>query len=89
MEHIDLIDRVLQKIKIKFGAYIGEKSVHRLATFLSGFECAIFELTNQRCNFNSTFQRYVEEKYGEDSTRHWSEIISEKRTPEGAFDHFF
>ena len=57
---------------------------------MAGFECAIFELTGRRYNFDSKFQRFVEQKYElEFCTEHWSTILSRDRSDEEAFALFY
>ncbi len=89
MEHID---NLLQKIKDKYGIYIGKKSVRILSTFLSGYICAVYELTGDKSIllFNSKFQLFVEKRNNLNfCNKHWSEIIAFNRSEEEAFDQFF
>lgn len=87
---MDYIEYILKKIKTAYGMYIGNKSLHSLASFMSGFECAIYELTGKRHNFNSKFQRFIEDKYKIDfCTEHWADIISRNLSSAEAFDLFF
>ena len=87
MEQIDIL---LEKIEKQYGVYIGKKSLSRLSTFLSGYECALEDLTGSRPYFNARFQTFIEKKEGKEfCTEHWSVILSEGRSDEDAFDKFF
>ena len=87
---MDYINTVLEKIRNCYGAYIGTKSVHRLATFLSGFECAIYELTGKYSTLNSRFQLFIEKKFNISFCGyHWSDILTLEHTDAEGFDLFF
>ena len=87
MERINVL---LEKIEKQYGVYIGEKSLSRLSTFLSGYECALEDITGSRPFFNAKFQAFVEKKEGKECTTDpWDVILSEKCTEEEAFDKFF
>lgn len=84
------INRLLENMEQNYGVYIGTKSLPRLATFISGYECAIFDLTGERIGFNAEFQHFVEQKeHWQGPGKHWAAILEEGRTPEQAFDLFF
>lgn len=81
---------ILEKIKYRYGVYLGYKSLYKLADFMVGFECAIYELTSVNIDFNSKFQIFIENKTKTICTgKHWSDIISESKSQEAAFDLFF
>ena len=81
---------ILEKIKNHYGVYIGYKSIEKLADFISGFECAVYELTGTHEEFSSKFQIFIENKTKEISVgKHWSDIIAESESQESAFDLFF
>lgn len=87
MNHLTAI---LLKIKKNPGVYIGKKSVQELSTFITGYECALFEITAKLYTFNYQFQEFIQKKYGTvDSCKHWSDIISVGKTHEEAFDLFY
>jgi len=87
---MDRIEKIIKLIEEKPGIYIGKKSVDRLAHFLSGYECAIADILQERPCFNSQFQSFLEETLGlEWCTEHWSSLISKNRTEEEAFFAFF
>ena len=80
---------ILEKIKNRPGLYIGHKSLDRLVGFISGYIVSTFELTGQWIPF-SQFREYVEYKNNiNHPVKHWSDIISQNRTQEEAFDLFF
>ena len=82
--------RILEKIKKRYGVYLGYKSLYKLADFMVGFECAIYELTSVNIDFNSKFQIFIENRTKTTYTgKHWSDIISESKSQEEAFDLFF
>jgi len=86
MKHINLI---IEKIRQKPGLYIGKKNLDHLATFMSGYECALNIVSQDFPYFDSKFQRFIESKYGLTyCTSHWSKIISANTTEEEAFDLF-
>lgn len=86
---MDYIFALLAKIKERYAVYIGGPNIHKLSTFLSGYECALFELLGVRAQFDSSFQRYCEEKYHSDDGKHWNVIISENTSDSTAFDTFW
>lgn len=89
---MEYIDNLLREIKERYGVYIGRKSVHILSVFLSGYVCAVYELTGDEnvLLFNSQFQTFVERKNGLVlNTKHWSKIIALNRSDEEAFDLFY
>ncbi len=83
------INSIIEKISKNPGLYIGKKSLERLSTFLSGYECALNMVLQDFPYFDSKFQQFIENKYGLTyCTKHWSEIISANTTEEEAFDLF-
>lgn len=85
MEHIF---HLLDSIRDKYGLYIGEPSLERLSHFLSGYACALLDLTGERVVFDAAFQRFAEARLGQNG-KHWDGILSEGREPEEAFSLFF
>ena len=57
---MERIFNLLDNIKDKCGVYIGNKNLQKLATFLCGYECALYDLTGESVLFDSTFQLYIE-----------------------------
>lgn len=86
---MDYIFALLTKMKERYAAYLGGPDIHKLSTFLSGYECALFELLGVRAQFDSGFQRYCEKKYCSYEGKHWDAIISENASDETAFDTFW
>ena len=88
---MDRVFRVLYKIRDNYGAYIGKKSISNLATFISGFECGIYEVCGDYACFDSLFQRYIEsvEKESDYQGKHWDAILLTGRDEESAFDYFY
>lgn len=82
---------LLENIKDKSGAYIGDKNLHKLSTFLSGYECALYDITGERVFFDSTFQLYIEKVFNRKSYegKHWDGILIERYGLEAAFDQFY
>lgn len=82
---------LLDRIEQSYGVYIGDKSISKLALFVSGFECALYETTGVRTGFNYKFQKFVERYYGKAyyNGKHWDDIILEKCSSPDAFDAFF
>lgn len=85
MEHIF---RLLDSIRDKYGVYIGELSLERRSHFLSGYACALLDLTGERVVFDAAFQRFVEARFGQNG-KHWDGLLSEGREPKEAFSLFF
>ncbi len=80
---------LLRKIKDQYVAYIGEKSLYKLAIFLSGVECGLNEARVEQPAFDCYFQRFVERKIEYHTSEHWSVILSRGKTEEESFDAFF
>lgn len=85
---MEQIFHLLDNIRDKYGVYIGEPSLERLSHFLSGYACALLDLTGERVVFDAAFQRFAEARFGENG-QHWDKLISEGREPEKAFSLFF
>ena len=84
------ISNLLVRMKERYGVYIGDQSLDRLATFLSGYECALFDAEGRIPAFNGAFQKYIEERFEQRfCTDHWSVIISRNKTEKQAFEAFF
>lgn len=86
---LDYIYSLLAKMKEHYCVYIGTKDLDRLATFVSGYECALFDLLGIQSQFNSSFQTFCEYKYKTTNGKHWSKIIQGNRTSSKAFDAFW
>ncbi len=84
---MERIYRLLENIRNRYGVYIGVRSLERLSTFLSGYECALLDLNGERVAFDSSFQRFAEARFGQNG-KHWDKLISEGRAEEGAFACF-
>lgn len=44
---MERIFNLLDNIKDKSGVYIGDKNLQKLSTFLSGYECALYDITRE------------------------------------------
>ncbi len=87
---MERIRKIINSIRKNYGVYIGTPSLSKLSTFLSGYECAIYDMFCERYNFNSQFQLFIQMKNNlTNSSKHWSEIISDGKTQEEAFEAFF
>lgn len=88
---MECIFNLLDNIKGKSGAYIGGKDLGMLSTFLSGYECALYDITGERVRFDYTFQLYVEIVLGENyyNGKHWDGILIERYGQENAFNQFY
>ena len=88
---MERIFNLLDNIKDKSGVYIGDKNLQKLSTFLSGYECALYDITRERVFFDSTFQLYVEIALGKNNYggKHWDGILIEQYSQEDAFDQFY
>ena len=83
------IYKLIMMIHSNPGPLIGEKNIHRLSTFISGYMFALFELTGYFCHFDRDFQKYIENRMGTGLSIHWDEIISNGCTKEEAFELFY
>ncbi|MBQ2675973.1 MAG: hypothetical protein IJF54_01040 [Clostridia bacterium] len=84
------IKRLLDDMRNRPVVYFGCKSLDSLATFLSGYMCRVHETTSDSGEALPGFQEFVQEKYGIQSSQHWSQIIRFfSATEESAFDEFF
>lgn len=86
---MEAVFALLKRIQLDYGVYIGRKSVHRLAMFLSGYECALRDIQGVQPCFNSAFQRFIEQKEAYIGSKHWADILLENASEEMAFDCFF
>ncbi|MBQ3528629.1 MAG: hypothetical protein IJA52_08780 [Clostridia bacterium] len=87
---MDYVENMLEIIKNDYGVLIGKKSISELATFICAYELGVHDATGVECRFNREFQGFVEEKHNlKHTSKHWTEIISEGKGPEEAFDFFF
>lgn len=86
---MEAVFALLKRIQLDYGVYIGSKSIHKLAVFLSGYECALSDISDVKPRFNSAFQRFVEQKEGYKGSKHWADILFENASEELAFDRFF
>ena len=88
---MDKFLKLLDKIKKIPGAYLGKKSLDKLSEFISCYELVFKEITGQDLLFVSRFSIYIEYEYKTkwDQNQLWSDIISQNKTPEEAFDLFY
>ena len=86
-----LLYEVLEKIRIRHGLFIGNKSIEKLAMFINGFECAsmTYESDKAKSTFNFKFQTYIELKLEKYDSKHWSQLLLDGRTEDEAFEMFY
>ena len=92
MKKTEYVDRLLEEIRIKPAMYLGKKSLETLSIFVTGYECAVDEITgSQDAGLFCRMQEFVQDKYNIPMTsRNWAQLISERTaSPEAAFDLFF
>ena len=84
---MERIFNLLDKIRDNYGVYIGKKSLHDISVLISGYECAIHDITGERILFDSTFQLYIEMKLESKyyNGKHWDGILLEKYGEDEAF----
>ena len=81
---------ILENIKYRHSLFIGDKSIHKLTIFLSGFECGLNEFSDGYIPFDTQFQIFIENKRKICCpTKHWANILLENSSQEEAFDLFF
>ena len=83
------LNHLIQKMKIDYGLFIGEKSLQRLSFFLRGYMYAFFEENGYIFAFDKDFQAYIQNKTHFNEVLHWDTILQSGRTDEEAFDEFF
>lgn len=79
---------ILRRVKEKPACFLGQKSVLKLSILLGGYIQAVEDITHKCLHFNTDFQNFIENKYG-DSSKHWSRILEEKYSDSVGFDKFF
>lgn len=85
---------LLQILKIKYGMFIGKKSLERLVAYIGGYEHCLIErgenISGLRMGFLPGFQEYIENRYNIHTDHHWSNIIQFFcNSDEEAFDTFY
>ena len=81
---------LLDELRKNYGLYIGKKSLNELATFISGYECAMNRLLGHYSFFNSKFQLFIDESVRDDyHVHHWAKTLHDNKTEEEAFDLFY
>ena len=84
------IFNLLDELQDNFGMYIGNKSLNKLTTFISGYECAMNRLLGHYSFFNSKFQLFVDSFLGDDfHVQHCAKTLHYDKTEEEAFDLFY
>ena len=86
-----MFESYLKKIKSDPALYLGRKNLIALSFMISGYEEAIYDLTDKRILFNSKIQRFIEQKFITEYKQpvHWSSFLLKNRSDEEAFDMFF
>ena len=79
---------ILRRIKEKPACFLGRKSVLKLSILLGGYIQAVEDITHKYLRFDSDFQKFIENKYG-NSAKHWASILEEKYSDSEGFDKFF
>ncbi len=69
---------LIYKIKKRPALYLGKSSLSQLKTFLDGYSFALRQLniflSEEEQEFEE-FQEWIEDKFNQSSTQHWSRII--------------
>ena len=52
---MERIRKIINSIRKNYGVYIGTPSLSKLSTFLSGYECAIYDMLCERYNLTHNF----------------------------------
>lgn len=87
---MDKIISILYKIKSHPGMYIEKKSIKNLKVFLNGYYIGIYENDRDFSSVFDSFQHFIMQKYNDNRSLSWSDIISEdaKNAPD-AFNVFY
>ena len=84
------LNKLLLDIKERYGLYIGKKSLDRLTTFINGYMHCMFMRDGDCPPFLPNFQEFIADRYGIQSSHHWSSIIQfHSIYEEDAFDQFY
>lgn len=88
---MDELIEILQDIKVRPEIYLGKKSLELLKAFITGFMICQNKLIHSSPDaIFLGFQKYVEQKYGLETTHGWHSIIRFfTSSDEEAFDEFF
>ena len=86
---MDRIFQMLNKLKVRPPAWLGDESIHELCTFVNGYELAIMDLTGERIRFDALFQNYIENKFPSDHAMHWDRLLVQIFSQERALDEFY
>lgn len=89
VEYEAALYRMLDRIKMEGGMWIGTPSLNRLFQFINGYQAAIQDITGYKPHFDKEFQLYLQAK-NEDAKRiRWNILLSKQRTDEEAFYAFY
>lgn len=84
---------LIEKIKIRPALYLNKRSLTHLKTFIDGYTFALRQAhipVSQEEEEFEEFQEWIEQKYNQYSTQHWSKIILFYSEDErDALDNFF
>ena len=83
-----LLQKEIQHIIDDPGAIIGAPSVNRVGQFISGYICAVCDLTGYHIQFDDDFQCYVSDLEPTKEAIHWDRIIARGRNEVESFEHF-
>lgn len=87
-EYERILQEAIQHIIDNPGAIIGAPSVERLGQFVSGYICAVCDLTGYHIHFDNDFQCYVSNLEPTKEVVHWERIIARGRDEVESFEHF-
>ena len=82
--------KLFEMIRKRPKVYLGEKSLSRLSCFINGATYMWREITEYSADFISKFDRFVHQKYNDNTTKRFEGIIqSYSKNDEEAFDTYF
>lgn len=80
----------LDRIREKCGLYIGSKDLKVLATFIRGYEFAVFQLTEKHLGFGKRFLNFITcREETEYCPYYWDNILLKNYSEDEAFEKFF
>lgn len=87
---MDKVIALLYQIKERPGIYLEKKSIYNLKIFLNGYYIAQYENDRDFCSLLDSFQNFIGQKYKENRTIGWADmILAHSQNDSSAFDTFF
>ena len=87
---MDKVIALLYQIKERPGIYLEKKSLRHLKIFLNGYYIAQYEHDRDFCSLFDSFQNFIGQKYKENRTIGWADmILAHSQNDSSAFDTFF